>query len=89
VPHIRPQPVQGQDDPALLGQPFAEARAVGQPQRDQFLLPLHEMRDGTLSDLDPARQELLADRGHAAGLGVAQRADEGDDIEVAPFTRTG
>src|SRR6266568_532214 len=57
MPHIRLQPIEGQDDVSLLLQPRREPRLVSGAQGDQFLIAVHQMRHTALSNTDTTCQE--------------------------------
>ncbi len=82
VPDVGLQAIERQDDLLLVAQALAQAPLVAQPERDEFLIALDQMRHRALGDREPAGQQLLMDLGHAAVLGEAQRADQGDDVQA-------
>lgn len=79
---LRLQAIEREDHAPLLLEAVPQPGAVGQPHRHQLLIALDQIRDGALGDLDAARLEGAMDLGHAAVVGVAQRADQGDDVEA-------
>jgi hypothetical protein len=82
VPDIGLEPIQCQDDLFLPGQARPQAGLVGQAQRYQLLVAVERVRDAALRDGHPARRQRPVDLGHAAVLAVAQRPDQGDDVEA-------
>lgn len=89
VPDVRLQAIQREDDLALLRETRPQAGLVGQPQRDQFFIPLELVRHSALGNLHAPRQQQLMDLGHAAVLGVAQGPDQRDDIQAELPVRQG
>ena len=76
------QAIDGQDDAALLGEQAAESAVVGQRDGEQFVVAVQEVGDGAFGDVQAAAAQGLVDLGDAAVFGVAEAADEGDDVEA-------
>jgi hypothetical protein len=64
-----------------LGDPL-ETERIGQRERHEFIIALQEMQDRPRSNRNLAPLQLLMNFGHTAVLRMAQRADQGDDIEA-------
>ncbi len=62
---------------------------IGQAHGHQFLVPLQQVGDGPLGDRDAAALKLPMNLGHTAMLGIAQGADEGNDVEAELAMRQG
>ncbi len=82
VPHVRRPAVEGQDDLFLLRQALPQRRVVGQAQRHHLRVAPQLLGDAALGDGHAASDERPADLRDAAVLGVAQRPDQGDDIQA-------
>jgi hypothetical protein len=82
VTDVRLQPIQPQDDAALLCQEPAQMAAVGQRGGEQFVVAVEQIGDGALGDRHPALAQGGMDLGHGAVVAVAQRAHERDDVET-------
>jgi hypothetical protein len=63
------------------GDPLEPERS-GQRERHECLIALQEMPDRPRSHRAMATRQRLRHLGHTAVLGMAQRADQGDDIEA-------
>ena len=82
VADVRLQPVQRQDDAALLAQQRVQAVGVGEVERDQFLVALEQMRHGALSNHDPALVQGGMNLRDALVAAVAAQPDEGDHVQA-------
>ena len=76
------QAVDGQDHAAFaLGHP-PEAVGVGQRQGEQFIVPVEQVGHAALTDGHATADHLGVDLGDAAVLGVAQGADQRDEVQA-------
>ena len=82
VADVRLQAVDGQHDALLAAQQPAQALRVGRGEGAEFVIAVEQVADGALGEDDAAAGELLMDLGDAAVLGVAEAADQGDDVEA-------
>src|SRR4051794_22800664 len=67
MPNIGLQTIEGQNDPALLGQTRLQGLTIHQLRRQQFVVAVEQVSDTALSHGDPTRRENRVDLGHAAG----------------------
>jgi len=80
--HVRLEAIECQQHPPLgLGEAL-EAGGVCERESDEFLITLHEVQHRAGGDGDAAALELLMDLRHTPVLGIAQRPDEGNNIET-------
>src|SRR5262245_59159545 len=63
--------------------------AVGGGQGAEFVVAVEEVADRAQGDDDAAARQLVVDLGDAAMLGVAEAADQGQDIEAELGVRQG
>src|SRR5262249_11580149 len=75
------QAVDGQDDPARPGPQPLQPAVVAEGHRQQLVVAVQQVGDGALADGQPAAGAVGVDRGHRAAKGVAEGADQGDDVE--------
>lgn len=64
-----------------LGHPL-EPERISQRERHEFVIAFQEMQDRAERNRDTAALQLLMHLGYTAVVGMAQRADQGDDIEA-------
>jgi len=74
--------IDGQHDLPLGRGEALEAGGVGERQSQQFVVSLQEVQHGSGGDDDAATLQLVMDLGHTPVLSIAQRPDEGDDIQT-------
>ena len=82
VPHVGLQPIEGEQHAPLLAQALPEAALIGQLQRQQLVVALHEVRHGALSDIDPAGAERLMELRDRPMRRVALHSEPGNDVEA-------
>ena len=75
------EPVDGQDDPALLLEALLEPGLVREAQGEQLVVAFQQIGDGALGDSNLALAQHPMDFQDAAMLTVAQGADERDDVK--------
>jgi hypothetical protein len=80
--HVRLQPVQRQDHPALPAQPLPQPGRIGQAQRHQLLVAAQQLGDAALGDVHAALAQGLVHLGHAALLPAAPVPDLRDDVQA-------
>ena len=81
MPDVRLEPADGEDHPALAGEPLLEPAVVGEGDGEQLVVPVEEVGDRPLGHRHPAAGEVGADLGYGPVLGVPEAADEGDHVE--------
>ena len=81
--------VDRQDHPPGRRRQAADAGGVGQGHGQQLVVAVQEVADAADADGDAAAGELGVDLRDAAMLGVAERADHGDDVEAELVLRQG
>jgi hypothetical protein len=82
VTDIRLQPVDSQDNPGLAGQELPQPPVIAQGNGEQLVVAVQQVGHGPLGNADAAAQQGGMNLGHAAMLGVAQGACEGDDVQA-------
>ena len=76
------QAVDGQDDPPGLRRDGRQALGVRARQGQQLVVAVQEVADAADADRHAAAGQFGVDLGDAAVLGVAEHADQGDDVEA-------
>jgi len=76
------QAVDGQDHPLLSLQESAQTLGGGGSQGAEFVVAVEQVGDGTLGNGDATAAELLMDFGDTPMFGIAEAADEGNDIQA-------
>ena len=79
---IRLQAIEGEQHAPLFLQALPEAALIGQPQRQQLVVALHEVRHGALGDIDPAGAERLMELRDRSMRRVALAPEPGNDVEA-------
>jgi hypothetical protein len=79
---IRLQAIEREQHAPLLAQALPEAALIGQLQRQQFVVALHEVCHGALGDIDPAGAERLMELRDRAMGRVALAPEPGHDVEA-------
>ena len=82
VADIRLEAIERQDHPALPDQGRPQPVVVGQRGRHELIVAVEQVGDAAKADGHAPADELGVDFGDAAVLGVAESADEGDDVEA-------
>jgi hypothetical protein len=82
VADIGLQAIDGQDDPLLPLQEPPQPLGVRRGQGAEFVIALEQVGHRALRDDDVAAAQFLMNLGDAAMLGVAEAADQSDDIEA-------
>src|SRR5262249_9010463 len=80
--YVRLEAIECQQHPPLRRGEALEAGGVGERERHEFLITLHEVQHRAGGDGDAAALELLMDLRHTPVLGRAQRPNEGNNIET-------
>ena len=84
------QAVDGQDHPPGLRRDPPQPRSASeQRQGQQLVVAVQEVADAARADRHAAADQLGVDLGDAAVLGVAEAADQGDDVEAELVLRQG
>ena len=81
--------VDGQDHPAGGRRDPPQPPGVGEREGQQLVVAVQEVGDGAEADGHAAADQLGMDLRDAAVLGVAQGADQGDDVEAELVLRQG
>jgi site-specific DNA recombinase len=76
------QPVDGQDHPARRGGHFPEPLGVRQRERPQLVIAIQQVANAPRADRHAAADQRGVDPRDAAMLGVAEGADQGDDVQA-------
>ena len=79
---IRLEPIKGEDDTALRLRQAPQTGRVLEGERDQFIIALQEIGDRPGRDRQTTRDQRLMESRHTVVVGIALRADEGEDIEA-------
>lgn len=82
VADIRLQAIEREQHAPLLAQALPEAALIGQPQGQQLVVALHEVRHGALGDIDPAGAERLMELRDRPMRRVALAPEPGNDVEA-------
>jgi hypothetical protein len=82
VADIRLQAIEREQHAPLLAQALPEAALIGQPQRQQLVVALHEVRHGALGDIDAAGAERLMELRDRPMRRVALAPEPGNDVEA-------
>ncbi len=85
----RCQPINSQNDVALLLQALLEARLVGEAQGNQLFVALQEVENGPGSNGNLALLQVAIELWDAAVVPVAQRAEMSDHVKAKLAMRQG
>ena len=89
VAAVRLETVECQDHLALCGEECPEPLVVGETEGDEFLVALDKVGDRAFRERNATGEQVLVDFGHTAMLGIAEFADERNDIEAEFAMREG
>ena len=81
--------VDGQDHPPGLGRDPPQPLGVRAGQGQQLVVAVQQVADAARADRHAAADQLGVDLRDAAVLGVAEAADQGDDVEAELVLRQG
>ncbi|MFO0957696.1 MAG: hypothetical protein U0800_09570 [Isosphaeraceae bacterium] len=79
---VRLQAVDGQDHPPGPGGDPPQPGGIGAGQGREFVVPVQEVADAPHADRHAAANQCGADLRHAAMLGMAEAADQRDDVQA-------
>ena len=83
------QPVDGQDHAARGGRHAPEPLGVGEREGEQLIVAVQQVGDGAEAGRYATADQLGMDLGDTAVPGMAQGADQGDDVEAELVLRQG
>ena len=79
---VRLEAVERQDRPPLPGQGRPQPVVVGERGGHELVVAVEQVGDRALGDRHPALAQAAVDLRHALVLAVAERPDQGDDVEA-------